>query len=97
MSTVNRQCSSWCRSRKVGAWPIPTGTVTARPWEEADLVWEIIDIGLGRMTVALRYVAMKGSGGMEKLVGAVGEASRMTDGVRNGCGEDSPMLQTPFI
>jgi hypothetical protein len=49
------------------------------------------------MTVALRYVAMKGSGGMEKLVGAVGEASRMTDGVRNGCGEDSPMLQTPFI
>jgi hypothetical protein len=65
--------------------------------EEADLVWEIIDSGLGWMTVALHYAAMNRSGGMEKLIGVVGETSRTMDGFRNGCGEDSPVLRTPFI
>jgi hypothetical protein len=33
---------------------------------------------------------MKGSGGSKKSVKVVHEAWRPTDGVRNGCGDDSP-------
>jgi hypothetical protein len=40
---------------------------------------------------------MKGSGGSENLTGAAGEALRTTHGVRNGCGDNCPMLGTPFI
>jgi hypothetical protein len=46
---------------------------------------------------ALCSAAMKGCGGSEKLIGAASEASRVVDGVRNGCGDDSPGLRTPFI
>jgi hypothetical protein len=46
---------------------------------------------------ALCSAVMKGSGGSEKLVGAVREAWRPTDGVRNGCDDDSPRLRMYFI
>jgi hypothetical protein len=40
---------------------------------------------------------MKGSDRSEKLVEAVREAWNLMDEVRNGCGDDSPGLRTPFI
>jgi hypothetical protein len=40
---------------------------------------------------------MKGCGVSEKLIGAVHEAWRLMDEVRNGCGDDSPGLRTTFI
>jgi hypothetical protein len=46
---------------------------------------------------ALYSAVMKGSGGSEKLIRVVLEAWRPMDGVRNGYGDDSPGLQTPFI
>jgi hypothetical protein len=40
---------------------------------------------------------MKGRGRLEKFTGAVREAWRPIDGVRNGCGDGSLGLHTPFI
>jgi hypothetical protein len=47
--------------------------------------------------VVLLSTAMKGSGGSENVAGAVGEASRTTNGGRNGCDDDYPVIGTPFI
>jgi hypothetical protein len=63
----------------------------------ADVLWKVTDNGFQRSAASLSSAAMKGSGGSLKFIITVGEALRTTLGAGNNCGEDEPVLGTPFI
>jgi hypothetical protein len=61
------------------------------------LLLKIIKSNFRWKKVVLLATVMKGSDGSKNVIEVVGEALRMTNGVRNSCGDDCPVLGTPFI